>query len=517
MQTTQYMARFSLFFLLLLLLLSACKKEETSPIPKLPIILNQPIEIELNPNLRTPLAAAATIRTETPVQVKVMINGADPVEHQFLELEKEQTIPILGLYPDTTNQVVFQLTNSDQLALFDTVYIQTDPIPNIFPTIQINSMDRNRMEPGWTLTDFLSGKNSHYDSYPFIFDNQGVIRWYINLSHLGNLTMPIVPLKNGNLLFAYRFIAYEYDMLGQLVQEWDLGQFRQHHDILVKENGNLLIAVNNTDLTTISDHVIELDRSSGAVVHTWDFRNVLDMDRYVISSSSIDWFHMNSVWPDESDGGIVASGKHQGVVKVDAENQLKWIFAPHADWGLAGPNGDGLATSDYLLTAINQNGEPYSTFVQMGEEAAADFDWGWGQHAAMLLENGNLLIFDNGHPRFFNDDPTDSYSRMAEYEIDPVNMTVRQVWEFGKEYGEDLHSIIVSDVDEHATTGNRMMSPGIIWDDGNPSTRMVEVTYPQKEVVFDVSLIFSNVHNTVEYIWHRFDLTYRSERTRLYR
>ena len=42
-----------------------------------------------------------------------------------------------------------------------------------------------------------------------------------------------------------------------------------------------------------------------------------------------------------------------------------------------------------------------------------------------LLDNGNILVYDNGATR-----PGDSYTRAVEYQIDPDNMTVKKIWTY---------------------------------------------------------------------------------------
>ena len=47
----------------------------------------------------------------------------------------------------------------------------------------------------------------------------------------------------------------------------------QHHDFVELPDGNLLIASDSPDLSTVEDYVVELDRQTGEVV--WE----LDMKR----------------------------------------------------------------------------------------------------------------------------------------------------------------------------------------------------------------------------------------------
>ena len=91
--------------------------------------------------------------------------------------------------------------------------------------------------------------------------------------------------------------------------------------------------------------------------------------------------------------------------------------------------------------------------VLQGYEAHEDFEWNYGQHTA-LLRNGNLIMFDNGDGRY--NQPTDmfietdgskkKFSRYVEYKIDEENMTVQQIYSFGKDNPE-VYSQIMSKVD----------------------------------------------------------------------
>ena len=225
---------------------------------------------------------------------------------------------------------------------------------------------------------------------------------------------------------------------------------------------------------------------------------------------------MNSVWHDPTDNSLILSGKNQGVVKVSYENELQWIISPHKEWGKAGVDGDGFETSDFLLTAVDDANLAYPEAIQLGDENTADFDWGWGQHAAMKLKNENILLFDNGNRRLHDTFPL-LYSRMVEYRIDTDNMTIQQVTSFGESYGEDLYARILSDVDEQTETGNRMLTAGIVWNNGNSYSKIIALRSDSDEIVFDVNINFSNIDNTNEFLWHHFDLLYRAEREQLYK
>ena len=222
---------------------------------------------------------------------------------------------------------------------------------------------------------------------------------------------------------------------------------------------------------------------------------------------------MNAIWYEPSDNTLIVSGRHQGVIKVTMENELVWILAPHRGWEQAGPEGDGFDTSAFLLTAVDENGEPYPGAVQQGDENAENFSWTWGQHTPMVLPNGNLFVFDNGRKCNFVD--TDRYSRGVEYAIDEDAMTITQVWQYGEERGEEFYSQIISDVDYLPETGNRLIAPGVINASNTPPDQalITEVTHPGKEVVFEATINFANLYGEV--LGYQ-DIAYRSERLPLY-
>jgi arylsulfate sulfotransferase len=477
-------------------------------------VLDGAVEITRDPNGRTPLAAEVTFRTRFPVGVSIEVLGPEPLVHEFPGTATEHTIAILGLYPGIENRVELRLTDPGELHAVDTLEISTDPLPEFFPSVEIVAADGSGMEPGWTLSSMAIGDNGVFRSQPMMFDANGDVRWFMDLSSLGGMVYMVERLANGNLLTGYAQSIYEYDMLGKLINRWDIPGYGYHHDVIEKPDGNFLVAVLKLGLATTDDHVIELDRASGAIAKEWDLRQVLDVYRRDLVDDDVDWLHMNAVWYSAADDALIISGRNQAIVKVTRDNELAWILAPHKGWGKAGPDADGHETSDYLLTAVDSDGNPYPEPVQQGDEGAVDFDWPWGQHAPLILPNGHLFLFDNGLTRSFSSDGP-SYSRGVEYEIDESLMTVRQVWQYGEERGPEFYSVIISDVDLLPSTGNRLIMPGIVFG-ADPLALVTEVTYPGKQVVFEARIHFKNLLSSGDRSWGNLDLVYRSERLPIY-
>lgn len=499
------------------LALGACNDEPLAPdVVVVPIdsVVVSPVSVALDPAGISPLAAELLIEAKSLSTVTVaLLNDDTNTAHQITEPAREHRVPVLGLRPGVVNHV--ELVVSDELSRIgiDTVSIETPPLPEFFPNILVTQASPTLMEPGWNLSSFSVGDAGTFRSFPFIFDSDGRIRWYLDLSEFHDIVFMVERLDEGGLLFGSGSAVYEYDMLGNEVRRWEFPGYWFHHDVIEKPDGNLIVAVDNVALETVEDHIIELDRATGTIVRTWDLRQVLDVIRRSLFGSDVDWFHMNSVWFDDRDDALIISGRHQGVVKVSADNDLIWILAPHKGWGRAGPDQEGLETSAYLLSAVDETRKPYSSEIQFGDAAAADFDWPWGQHAAMILPNGHLFLFDNGDHRLFTPDPP-HFSRGVEYDLDEGTMTVRQVWQYGGDRGAEYFSPIISDVDWLSTTENRLVMPGIVFG-VEPRAFVTEVS-ALGEVVFEAEIRFKNLLSTADEGWGQFDLVYRSERTPLY-
>ena len=505
--------------LIALLIGFSCAKEDDQSIDEpmeIPAteLLHQDISLELNPSGNAPLAALAIIQTLEPTSISLSINGK--MIREFQTPQSRHTLPVLGLKPGIQNQLVFTVKQSDSRFAKDTLMLETEPLPDYMPNVHILQQKVQKMEPGFTLCELSYGKNGQMIARPFIFDQNGYIRWYLSIESINNFINPVKRLENGNWVFGLDRFIYEYDMLGFEVKQWELDGYGQHHDIVELPNGNLLIAATKKDLQTIEDHIIELDRNTGIITKVWDLRQIMDNDRFDLVWNSRDWLHVNSLWYDESDGSILISARHQAIFKITPDNHLIWILAPHTGWGNAGINSEGKPTEEFLLQAVNAAGTTYVSEVQQGLERALDFDWPWGQHDASLLPNGHILAFDNGFNRWFQSDETELHARGVEYAIDENTGRVRQVWEFGQQLGPAFYSRNLGSAGYLPQTGNRLLCSGNIHYNGFKRAKIIEITVPESEVVFEANINFANLHSTGVDAWGQTDMVYRCTRLSLY-
>ena len=502
------------FLFVFVLLLSSCKKDNDYVYT---------VDAQLNPNGIAPLTALLNITSEKPCKASVKVLGETPIEQSFEEQSNNLRIPVVGLYANRVNEVAVRLDFGTKI-IRDTVKIRTQKLPNVFPIIEINNVVRSKMEDGLHGCDIHFANNGKLRSMPFIFDDKGEVRWFLDLSFHGKMLSPFQRLRDGTILVVGRQVIYEFDMLGKQLKKTEIdNNYGMHHDVLEIPNGDLLICVgkrnayiqlNGERVNSDSDFIIQFDRKNSRIVKEWDLAKHLDVGRADVNFLRPgDWLHMNGLAYDASDNSIIVSGRNQGLVKVSLDDELKWILAPKRNWKKSGRDGNGFETKPYLLTAVNSENKPYKSSVQNGDVSADDFDFSWGPHSPKILSNGNLLLYDNGFYRNYNNE--DNYSRAVEYKINQTDKTVKQVWQYGKERGTALFSSIISDADFLPNTNNILMTSGFVTPKVNHSAKIVEVNYETGEEVFEATLYYKNVNGNRESGWGQSDLLYRSQRMEL--
>ena len=397
----------------------------------------------LNPYGNSPLTALVIFETDDEEEISVTIKGKDELStytHTFDE-GKIHYIPIYGLYAGRENEVVISKGDEE-----NTLKIKTDELPDDFVLPTKVTKDESK------LTNDLYFFSPSSKGYMCAYDVNGDVRWYLDESAIWEVNR----LKNGHLLLSterlvntpyYSTGLYEMDMIGKVYKEYSLpGGY--HHDYFEMEDGNILVASDDFDNEdgTVEDYVVELDRETGNIVKTFDLKDILNMeDGKSENWTNYDWFHNNSVWYDKKTNSITLSGRHQDIViNIDYDSgKLNWIL------------GD----------STNFSEEYQKYFFKL-----TDGEWQWAQHAAMILPDGNVFLFDNGNNKSKNKDEyvsaSESYSRGVIYEINTENMTAKEVWQYGKERGSDFYSPYISDVDYLDENHYIVHSGGISYKNG---------------------------------------------------
>lgn len=382
----------------------------------------------------------------------------------------------------------------------------------------------------------------------WIADSQGDVRWYMDIERIHNsttidgtgATMGFQQTSDGKLIFGQGQRYYKYDLLGRPVWQRTLpAKFADFsHEIRETSKGTYLLRAGSSDyrrtddkqVRTVRDQIIELN-SDGDVVDFWDLGTILDPHRdsiiQTIGKATLlpegaktdslaenerldgelspfgdtpgvgigrNWAHVNAISHDPKDDGIIVSARHQGVVKIGRDKEVKWI--------LAHPRGWKSALVDKVLTPVDGEGRPLERKEDGSYAGDSGFDWPWTQHTAWLTSKGTLTVFDNGWGRAFA--PTKlvgNYSRAVEYLIDEDKRTVQQLWEFGKERGDDWYSPITSVVEYREDTDTQMVysaSVAFLTRERLVRPVLTEVKYGTQEVLAEYHL-FSQQPGNVGY------------------
>lgn len=402
--------------------------------------------IILNPYEISPLTALVMFETNDYVSPTVTVVGKSEkttYTHTFKE-SKTHYLEILGLYPDYNNEVIISYGDVTKK-----IYIQTGKLPNNFVMPSSIYKDEDKLD------NELYFYTPSSIGYTCAYDINGDVRWYLTESFIWEINR----LRNGNLLLStdklvnnpyYTTGLYEMNMLGKIYFEYNIdGGY--HHDYYEMPNGNILVLSNNFANGTVEDYIVELDLRDGSIVKKFDLTDILPMNEGESeNSTTYDWFHNNSVWYDEKTNSITLSGRHMdAVINISYDTgKLNWIIGDSTNYSSE--------WQKYFFKPIGDN-----------------FEWQWSQHSAKITPDGYVFIFDNGNNKSKIKenyvDASNSYSRGVMYKIDTSNMTIEQIWEYGKERGSDFYSPYISNVLYLEENHFVVHSGGIVKVNGIPS------------------------------------------------
>ncbi|WP_136806744.1 aryl-sulfate sulfotransferase [Desulfosediminicola flagellatus] len=410
--------------------------------------IDNPYVVE-NPYLINPLCAMVLFTTAEEVAPTITVCGKrfsrENLSHTFAPA-KEHKLPVLGLYEDFVNKVVISLPNGTET----TVTITTGKLPEAVCRCRNITTSADYLQDNFM---FLTpaGKN-----LPTAYDYKGNVRWLLT----ENTMFDIKRAANGNLLTgSSRFCRMPYnatglielDMLGKLYKEYRLpGNY--HHDQFEMEDGNLLILTQDFHTDTVEDMCVLVDRNSGEILKTWDYKDVIPQD--VAGSGSQDapdWFHNNAVWYDKLTNSLSLSGRHQdAIINLDFDSgKLNWIVGDPEGWPQE-------LVDKYFFTPVGD---------------VDNFDWQYEQHACVITPEGDVMCFDNGQYRAKSKENyiknSENFSRGVRYRIDTEKMEIEQVWQYGKERGQDFFSPYICNVEYYADGHYMTHSGGIGLKDGN--------------------------------------------------
>ncbi|MBI2392992.1 MAG: aryl-sulfate sulfotransferase [Deltaproteobacteria bacterium] len=404
-----------------------------------------------------PLSGTLKVTVDRPASLTIAVVAADASGHR-LEIASsrastEHEIPVIGLrsarsYALTVTAADARGTSSDAVV----VQRLTPPLPADFPPLRVVASQPSRS--GLTLFPVSRWKGYGVDRWGYVIavDAAGEVVWY------ASTRSTVADVQRGargqiRFMFDERGVA-ELSPLGKLERALLAEGPRRdpssveagvvpvavdtiHHDVIELPNGHwLALATESRTITptqcptydktyeVVGDVVVELDPASGAVLGKVSMFDLLDPCRRVdtafksafwapvYGAGSADWTHANAVFYDPSRNAVLVSLRHQD-----------WVVAYRYAADAGGPAGS-------LLYRFGADGD-----FSLGGDGAL---FPYHQHAARVLPDGHLSLFDNGNTRPGTDDTNLAMlpaSRAVEYELSMSGprstWKATQVWQYG--------------------------------------------------------------------------------------
>ncbi|MFW5980807.1 MAG: aryl-sulfate sulfotransferase [Halanaerobiaceae bacterium] len=304
-------------------------------------------------------------------------------------------------------------------------------------------------------------ESNNLERYVYLVDMKGEIahKWeverslqsYCKLLPDGNL---IHPTRDRSEVARGKAGLYEVDPEGNI--QWHL-RCRTDHDFQILSSGNFLV---HTITDNFASHLgPELKRQPYIIEVTpekklvWDWKGEEHFNELKEHLSGESWQHVL----ERIQGEFEFDWAHNNTTQVIPPNMTNQKEKSMGKYQIFKPGNIIISYRSLDVIAVI-------------EKETGKIVWAWGpgildgQHKPHMLENGNILIFDNGTLR--------GYSRVIE--IDPLTEEIK--WEYTAEPKEKFHSKYISGA-QRLPNGNTLICEG-------SKAHLFEVTR-DKEIVWD--------------------------------
>lgn len=389
--------------------------ESTAPGPTL-----THVQVESNP-LNT-LSAAVTLQAWGADSARVIYwtDGGPVAATPYYPLEQgDAKIVALGLLPSTHYHFAVVASGPDGVATSDSVVYQTADLPGSLAPVRLNIT--GSPPPGYLMAEVTRDT----DAFTLAFDSAGRIRWYRSfVVRPGETAMQTEQLPNGDFTVYVggstgwqpvdgRYVEFRPD--GEMVQAYTAGApyYTDSHELLLSVAGTAVMQaqlygydLRTMDLTAlggrsnqlVAGHTLLRQSAPGATEFLWSAWDHFSLADWVFippnlaSYPTIDFDHPNSLAIDRDGNYIVSFASLAEITKIDAATgRMLWRF-----------------------------GGRHNQFAIVGDPLG-----GFGfQHDVRVLDNGDLLFYDNGLAH------SPPQSRAVQYRLDLGAMTATLVWEY---------------------------------------------------------------------------------------
>jgi hypothetical protein len=484
----------------------------------------------------SPMVAVVAVVLDVAAQVEATATSGDHVVDVPLTVASEageRSIPVIGLRAGRTYDIEVRTVADGGVTDAATVAFDVPPLPDWMPDHSVTMFDAERVSEGYTIIETRprtlpgTGPEDNNRFGLIAYDTEGEVVWYWMREvgeELTDLTLGVhgfEPTAAGSFLTHYWVHGIlDTDFAGNVLGHWQPAPIHAqadelayisgaeegepavvpveadwvelltwHHENWPMPNGNILaLSTTNHPLTpeqqqavcpddefefgAISDVIVEFS-PDGTVLRTWDLWDAIDFDVHpgvhmcnqfgiFTSVDYRDWSHANSVVYDERRDAIIVSVRHT--------NQV--IAFDHLDE--MGPQSD------------------VRWIIGAGSELPLDGDPPFHQHAAEVIDETGIIIYDNGNfrPGTGQDPPGNPpYSRAVIYDVDdtsadPADWTITQRWQHIAYHddGRPIFTAFIGDADP-LPNGNVLINHGGVGpfppDDDSPLGAIVLEVVPE--------------------------------------
>lgn len=408
------MKKISTIVFFIFISLSSCSDDDTHEIDN-SISLIEVSTGEIYPAFNPEITDYYITSLNTLNNIQVTINDFISSKSIFINDTKVvNKITNLKLNPE--EDIIIKLgDNSSHNKTYTIHYLPTD-MP------KINMITKNNPSNGYVFINLfeLSPIGISNNNYLAILDNNGFPVYYKKTNH------QIINFKFFETDTQQKRYSYNDSTLGkvivmnenfEIIKELDLLPNNGHgsyptdnHDFIYLNDNHYIIPTyytrENVDMTSyggsnsvnISEFLFQ-EIENNQVIFEWntaDYPELLSATDNIYynqyaTAAKVDYFHFNSIAIDPNDQNFVISARHTNqIYKINRTNgQIIWRFG--------GNNDDFNLTGNSIISHT---------------------------HHATILNNGNLLLFDNGVTK------NPQQTRIAEFELNETNLTANLVYEY---------------------------------------------------------------------------------------
>jgi hypothetical protein len=344
----------------------------------------------------------------------------------------------------------------------------TAQVPPDFPEITVSTL--HDPAPGYIfMSNFTFDTTIENTPYLMVLDNSGWPVHALPAENALNLDFKLQPDGFVTYNDMAHFIRLDPGLAPVDTFRAGNGWFTDSHELRILPDGHALLLgwrVRISDMTgyggwpfaMLQDYVIQEVDADGNVYWEWstaDHFSIADATRDIDRTSLfIDWVHCNAIEID-TDGNILLSSRHlDEITKIDrTTGEIVWRLG-----------GRECRNNQFVF------------IDDLQEEGGDTLFYGFShQHGVRRLENGNILLFDNGNLK----DPP--YTRVVEYMLDEVEKTATRVWEYRHTPG-----IFSSEMGfaQRLANGNTLIG----WGGNHTSGVAVTEVTPDGETAFELSM-----------------------------